>query len=108
MKIKALFIAAAMAVSSGLVFGMAKNQGKVQVTGIVEYYGNAPFPRLGLKSQDGSLYYLDAEKKVQDKIGSLSGNILTIEGTLPGGEAPIEMAGATVLKVKSWKKSESK
>ena len=104
MKAKNLFLAlATAALFLGSAFGMAKNQRKVQVSGVVEYYGNAPFARLGLKSQDGTLYYLDAKREVQDKIGALSGHALFVEGTLQGETPPVEMPGATVLTVKSWK-----
>lgn len=89
---------------SSLVFGMAKNQSKASVVGVVEWYGNAPFPRLGLKADGGTLYFLDAKKADQDTLGELHGNRLLIEGILTGERAPIEMMGAVVLQVKEWKK----
>ncbi|MBR5097385.1 MAG: hypothetical protein IK094_09810 [Treponema sp.] len=104
MKAKILFLAAAVALALSPVFGMAKNNKKAQVTGVVEYYGNAPFPRLGLKTQDGKLYYLDADKDVQEKLGELHGNIVRVDGILTGDKAPIEMPSAIVIEVKEWKK----
>lgn len=104
MKTKILFLAAAVALALSPVFGMAKNNKKAQVTGVVEYYGNAPFARLGLKAQDGALFYLEADKAVQEKLGAQTGNIFIIEGTLTDEAAPLEMPNATVLRVKSWKK----
>lgn len=103
MKAKILFLAA-IALCSSTIFGMAKNNKKAQVTGVVEYYGNAPFARLGLKAQDGALFYLEADKAVQEKLGAQTGNIFIIEGTLTDEAAPLEMPNATVLRVKSWKK----
>ena len=104
MKAKILLLAAGLALCSALAFGMAKNDKKAQVTGIVEYYGNAPFPRLGLKAQDGTLYFLDAKKDVQEKLGQLHGNAVCVDGILSGKAAPVEMPGAIVLEVKEWKK----
>ena len=103
MKTTILFLAA-IALCSSTIFGMAKNGKKAQVTGVVEYYGNAPFARLGLKAQDGALFYLEADKAVQEKLGAQTGNIFIIDGTLTDEAAPLEMPNATVLRVKSWKK----
>lgn len=104
MKAKILFLTAALAVCSSLVFGMARNNKKTQVTGVLEFYGNAPFARLGLKTQDGSLYYLDAKKDEQKKLGELHGNVVLIDGILTDEKAPIEMPSAIVIKVREWKK----
>lgn len=104
MKAKILFLAAAVALALSPVFGMAKNNKKAQVTGVVEYYGNAPFSRLGLKTQDGTLYYLDADKDVQEKLGELHGDTVRVDGILTGAKAPIEMPSAIAIKVKEWKK----
>ena len=104
MKAKILFLAAAVALALSPVFGMAKNNKKAQVTGVVEYYGNAPFSRLGLKTQDGTLYYLDADKDVQDKLGELHGCEARVDGILTDEKAPVEIPSAIVLNVKSWKK----
>ena len=104
MKAKILFLAAAAALCCGLAFGMAKNQQKAQVEGVLEFYGNAPFPRLGLKAQDGTLFFLDAKKDEQEKLGQLHGNVVRVDGILTDDRAPVEMPGALVLKVKDWKK----
>ncbi|MBO7121705.1 MAG: hypothetical protein J6V90_00300 [Treponema sp.] len=104
MKAKILLLAAALALCSGLAFGMAKNGKKTQVEGVLEIYGNAPFPRTGLKTEDGTLYYLDAEADKKDALAALHGNKVMIEGILSDERAPVEMPGATVLKVKNWKK----
>lgn len=104
MKAKILLLAAALALCSGLAFGMAKNSKKTQIEGVLEIYGNAPFPRTGLKTEDGTLYYLDAEADKKDALAALHGNKVMIEGILSDERAPVEMPGATVLKVKNWKK----
>lgn len=104
MKAKILFLAAALAVCSSLVFGMARNDKKIQVTGVLEFYGNGPFARLGLKAQDGTLYYLDAKEGDQKKLGDLHGNVVRVDGTLSDKGAPLEMSGAIVIEVKEWKK----
>ena len=104
MKAKILLLALAAALCSSLAFGMAKNEAKADIEGVVEFYGNAPFPRLGLKTQDGTLYYLDAKDGDKEALGGLHGNRVRIEGILTGDKAPVEMLGATVLQVKSWKK----
>lgn len=104
MKTKILFFTAVLAVCSSLVFGMARNDKKIQVTGVIEFYGNGPFARLGLKAQDGTLYYLDAKEGDQKKLGDLHGNIVRVDGVLSDDKAPLEMAGAIVIKVREWKK----
>ena len=104
MKAKILLLAAVAALCSSLAFGMAKNGKKAQVTGVVEYYGDGPFARLGLKTQDGTLYYLDADKDVQDKLGELHGCEARVDGILTDEKAPVEIPSAIVLNVKSWKK----
>ncbi len=105
MKAKLLVLSLAAAVlCSGLVFGMAKNQSKASVTGVVEFYGDGPFARLGLKAQDGTLYYLDAKDDAKKELEALSGHILLVDGILTGEAAPLEISGATVIKVKGWKK----
>ena len=104
MKAKILFMVLAAALCSGLAFGMAKNHKKAQVEGVLEYYGNAPFARLGLKAQDGSLFYLDAKKGDLDKIGELHGNVVRVDGILTGQKPPVEMPNAIVIEVKEWKK----
>ncbi|MCR5046408.1 MAG: hypothetical protein K6A42_07505 [Treponema sp.] len=105
MKAKAFLLATALALISGLAFGMSKNQSKVEVVGVLEWYGNAPFARLGLKDKEQNLYYLKASDEDLKKIGALSGNIVSVNGILTGEQAPVEMASAIVLKVKSWKKA---
>lgn len=104
MKAKILWLAAALALCSGLVFGMAKNDQKAQIEGVLEIYGNAPFPRLGLKTEDGTLYYLDAKDGQKEALSALHGNVVRVEGALSDEKAPLEMLGATVIQVKSWKK----
>ena len=104
MKAKLFLLAAAVALCSSLAFGMAKNGKKAQVVGVLEFYGNAPFPRLGLKTDDGTLYFLDAKKADQETLGELHGNLVRVDGILSGEAAPVEMAGAIVLQVKGWKK----
>ena len=104
MKAKILLFAAAVALCSGLAFGMAKNRQLAQIEGVVEFYGNAPFPRLGLKTNDGTLYFLDAEKGEKDALGALHGFRVRVEGTLTDAMPPVEMIGATVLKVEKWRK----
>lgn len=104
MKTKILCLAAALALCSGLAFGMAKNEKKAQVEGVLEIYGNAPFPRLGLKAEDGTLYYLDAQDDQKDALTALHGNAVRVEGILSDEGAPLEMKGAIVIQVKSWKK----
>ncbi|MEE3410485.1 MAG: hypothetical protein VZQ47_03240 [Treponema sp.] len=103
MKAKILFFAY-IALCLPAIFGMAKNNKKTQAVGVLEYYGNAPFARLGLKAQDGTLYYLDATKDEQEKLGKLHGNAVIVEGTLLDDPAPLEMPNASVLRVKNWKK----
>ncbi len=102
---KAILLATAVALFSGMAFGMAKNQSKVEVVGIIEWYGNAPFARLGLKDNEENLYYLQTSDADKKEIGALSGNVITVQGFLTGEQAPVEMASAIVLKVKSWKKA---
>ena len=102
MKIKSLFLLAAL--SPALVFGMAKAQEKAQVVGVVEWYGNAPFPRLGLKAEDGTLYYLTAEKDKKEELEALYGTLLRVDGILLDEIAPPEMPGAIPMQVKGWKK----
>ncbi|MBR5966638.1 MAG: hypothetical protein IK015_11035 [Treponema sp.] len=104
MKAKVFLFAAVAALALSSAFGMAKNGKKAQVTGVVEYYGNAPFARLGLKAQDGTIYYLDAKDGDKYQLGDLHGNAVRIDGTLTGDKAPVEMPGAVVLKVDGWKK----
>ena len=104
MKIKFLLAAAALALCSALAFGMAKNHKKAQVVGVLEFYGNAPFPRLGLKTEDGTLFYLDAKEADKDALGELHGNEVRVDGILSGEAAPLEMPSAIVLQVKEWKK----
>ena len=101
MKTKILFLAAlfSIVVYPGLAFGMAKATKNTQVEGVVEFYGNAPFPRLGLKTDDGTLYYLDAEKELTDTLGSLHGSRIIVNGTISKEKAPIEMANAIVFRV---------
>ncbi len=105
MKAKSILLATLLAMFSGLAFGMAKKQSKVEVVGIIEWYGNAPFARLGLKDNEENLYYLQTSDEDLKKIGALSGNIVSVKGILTGEQAPAEMASAIVLKVKSWKKT---
>ena len=104
MKAKFLLLAAALALSSALAFGMAKNGKKAQIEGVLEIYGNAPFPRTGLKTEDGTLYYLGAEADKKDALAALHGNKVMVEGILSDEDAPVEMPNATVLRVKNWKK----
>ena len=98
-----ILLLAAVALCSVLTFGMAKNRQLAQVEGVVEFYGNAPFPRLGLKANDGSLYFLDAEKERKEALGALHGRRVRVKGIFTGEAAPLEMRGATALKVEEWK-----
>lgn len=104
MKIKLFLAALSLAFCSVLAFGMAKKPANVHVTGIVEFYGNGPFARLGFKANDGTLYYLDAEAAVQKEIGALSGNFILVDGIVADQAPPVEMLNAAVLKVRKWKK----
>ena len=104
MKTKILLFATALALCSSLTFGMAKNSKKAQIEGVLEIYGNAPFPRLGLKTEDGTLYYLDAQAEQKDALSALHGNVVRVEGILSDEGAPLEMKGAIAIQVKSWKK----
>ena len=104
MKTKILLFATALALCSSLTFGMAKNSKKAQIEGVLEIYGNAPFPRLGLKTDDGTLYYLDAKIDQKDALAALHGNVVQVIGILSDEEAPFEMKGAIALRVKEWKK----
>ena len=104
MKARILLLGAALALLSSLAFGMAKNSKKAQVEGVLEIYGNAPFPRLGLKTADGTLYYLDAKIDQKDALAALHGNAVQVIGILSDEGAPVDMAGAIALRVKEWKK----
>ena len=104
MKTKILFLAAVLSVCSGLAFGMAKNSKKIQIQGVLEIYGNAPFPRLGLMTEDGTLYYLDAKTDQKDALAALHGEAVQVIGVLSDEGAPLEMKGAIAMRVKEWKK----
>ena len=73
---------------------MAKNHKKAQVVGVLEFYGNAPFPRLGLKTEDGTLFYLDTKEADKDALGELHGNEVRVDGILSEEAAPLEMPSA--------------
>ena len=104
MKAKILFIAAILILSSALVFGASKAGKNLKVTGVVEYYGNAPFARLCIKDSSQDLYYLTGEEKILKSLENMNGFKLCISGTLSEEQAPVEIPSAKVLKVKKWKK----
>ena len=104
MKSRLLFFALLLAFCMEFCFGMAKVRNRVQIEGIVEYYGNGLFSHLGLKDQDGTLYYLSAEKDMRDKLGNLSGNMVLVNGILTGEKAPAEIPNAVVIRVESFSK----
>lgn len=105
-KFKIIYVLFAMTliVFSGSCFGMSKFRDTVRVEGIVEFYGSGPFSRLGLKTQDGTLYFLTAEKDLQKELNELSGRKIAVDGILTGEQAPAEIPGAIVIKVRRYKK----
>ena len=103
---KMIFSCAAILLASmcpSLVFGMSRAN-NFQVVGVVEWYGNAPFPRLGLKTEDGTLYYLKTDKDKKEALESMHGYRISVEGIILDEKAPIEIKGAIPLQVKGWKK----
>ena len=104
MRAKILLFAVAVALCSGLAFGMALNDPGVEIVGVAQWYGAAPFEKLCLKSKDGKLYYLDASVEVRNKISALTGYRICVEGILTDAMPPVEVMKATVLKVEKWRK----
>ena len=99
---KFLFLIALMI--PAFAFGMSKSQERVKVTGVVEWYGTAPFTWLGLKTEDGTLYSLTADKDKKDALEELHGYRLCVEGILLDEAASPKMMSAPQIKVKGWKK----
>ena len=104
MKAKIVLFAVLAALCSSLAFGMAKKTANVETSGVVEFYGNGPFARLCLKTNDQKLYYLVGDDKTIQELGGLHGNLVSVKGSVLDQLPPPEVSKAISLKVKSWKK----
>lgn len=84
--------------ASGVLFAMAKNQ---SITGYVNVYGNEPHTYLGLKSQDGTVFTLKADKETLDEIQKKQGELLQLSGKIIENKKPLFM-GKYQFEIAEW------
>lgn len=80
------------------IFAMAKNQ---SITGYVNVYGNEPHTYLGLKSQDGTVFTLKADKETLDEIQKKQGELLQLSGKIIENKKPLFM-GKYQFEIAEW------
>jgi hypothetical protein len=82
----------------GALFAMAKNQ---SITGYVKVYGNEPHTYLGLKTEDGTVFTLKADKEVLSEIQNQQGVLLQLNGKVTENKTPLFM-GKYQFEVAEW------
>ena len=82
----------------GALFAMAKNQ---SITGYVKVYGNEPHTYLGLKTEDGTVFTLKADKEVLSEIQNKQGVLLQLNGKVTENKTPVFM-GKYQFEVDEW------
>ncbi len=84
--------------ASGVLFAMAKNQ---SIIGYVNVYGNEPHTYLGLKTEDGTVFTLKADKEVLSEIQNQQGVLLQLNGKVTENKTPLFM-GKYQFEVDEW------
>lgn len=80
------------------IFAMAKNQ---SVIGYIQVYGNEPHTYLGLKSQDGTVFTLKADKETLDEIQKKQGELLQLSGKIIENKKTLFM-GKYQFEIAEW------
>ena len=84
--------------ASGVLFAMAKNQ---SIIGYVNVYGNEPHTYLGLKTEEGTVFTLKADKEILDEIQKNQGVLLQLNGKVAESKTSLFM-GKYQFEVAEW------
>ena len=82
----------------GVLFAMAKNQ---SIIGQVKVYGNEPHTYLGLKTEEGTVFTLKADKETLDDIQKKQGVLLQLHGKVTENKKTLFM-GKYQFEVEEW------